>query len=114
MLATCTVNGKTVRHYGHTPVVLSFTKYPHNGRTCLRLIEVDRDREAGVCATCTVNLPSASVGENEVAIKTWYENAGMLEWLIDEGIVSEPQHYAYFSGVFIPICCLLIRDDRGC
>ncbi|NWF83791.1 MAG: hypothetical protein HXY18_08180 [Bryobacteraceae bacterium] len=98
----------------HTPVVLSFTEYPNNGRTCLRLKEVEGDREDGVRATCTVNLPLAPMGENEVAIKTWHENVGMLEWLIDEGIVSEPQHYAYFSGVFIPICCLLIRDGRSC
>jgi hypothetical protein len=51
------------------------------------------------------------MAENEVAIKTWYENVGMLEWLMDEGVVSKPQRYAYFSGVFIPICCLLTPDD---
>lgn len=112
MLATCTANGKRVRHYGHTPVVLSFTTYPNNGRTCLRLMNVDDDREAGPRAVCTVNLPSVPMAENEVAIKTWYENVGMLGWLMDEGIVSEPQHYAYFSGVFIPVCCLLTRDDQ--
>lgn len=89
MLSPCTVNCQTGRHYGHTLVVLSFTKYAHNGRTCLRLVEVDGDREAQACAACTVNLCSASVGENEVAIQTWHENVGMLEWLIDEGIVSE-------------------------
>lgn len=111
MLATCTANGKRVRHYGHVPVVLSSTQYPNNRRTCLRLLTVNNGDEPRPRAVCTVNLPSVPMAENEVAIKTWYENVGMLEWLMDEGVVSKPQRYAYFSGVFIPICCLLTPDD---
>ncbi len=111
MLAHTTVNGKRVRCYGRTEVVLSFSRYLRNGRTCLRLMAVEAGRETEAVAVCTVNLPAVPMAENEVAIKTWYENVGMLGWLMDEGVVSEPQRYAFFAGVFIPVCCLLIRDD---
>jgi hypothetical protein len=111
MVAHCTASGRRVRPYGHKEVALSFTQYARNGRICLRLMEVENRQEAGPCAVCTVNLPVIPMADNEVAIKTWNENVGMLEWLMDEEIVSAPQHYAYFGGVFIPICNLLIGDD---
>ncbi len=111
MVAHWTASGKRVRPYGHREVALSVTRYSRNGRTCMRLMAVENDRETEPCAVCTVNLPNVPMAENEVAIKTWFENAGMLGWLMDQGIVSAPLHYAYFAGVFIPICCLLMGND---
>jgi hypothetical protein len=72
---------------------------------------VENDCETEPCAVCTVNLPNVPMAKDEIAIKTWYENIGMLGWLMDQGIVSAPQRYAYFASVFIPISCLLIQDD---
>lgn len=111
MIAHCTVRGKRVRCYGNTEVVLSYCTYLRNGRTCLRLMGVKDGRETEPVAVCTVNLPQVPMAPDEMAIKTWYENVGMLGWLMDEGIVSAPLRYAYFAGVFIPICSLLIRQD---
>ena len=114
MLTLSTASGKRVRHYGHRDVVLSFTRYVRNGRTCLRLLGVDHDLETDeVCGVCTVNLPSVPMKDDEVAIKTWYENVGMLDWLVELGIVSRPLRYACFANVFIPICALLIGDDTA-
>ena len=110
MLAQCTATGKKVRRYGHTDVVLSYTSYRRNNRVCLRLITLQDGREMEPCAVCTVNLPRVPMKPNEVAIKTWYENAGMLGWLMDQGIVSAPQRYAFFASVFIPICNLLVWE----
>lgn len=111
MIAHCTVRGKRVRCYGNTEVVLSYGTYLRNGRTCLRLMGVKDGHETEPVAVCTVNLPQVPMAPDEMAIKTWYENVGMLGWLMDEGIVSAPLRYAYFAGVFIPICSLLIRPD---
>lgn len=108
----CTATHQRVRCYGHQEVVLSFSRYLRNGRHCLRLISVQDGAETGTCAVCTVNLPHIPMRGDEVAIKTWYENVGMLGWLIDQGIVSHPLHYAYLANVFIPVCALLIQDDR--
>lgn len=107
-----TVNGKRVRCYGNAEVVLSYTTYPRNSRVCVRLMGVEEGRETEPVAVCTVNLPHCELAPNEVAVKTWYENVGMLGWLMDEGIVSEPLRYACFAGVFIPICSLLLREDH--
>lgn len=106
-----TTSRKRIRPYGRKQVALSITRYPRNGRKCLRLIEVQGGREAGTCAVCTVNLPDIPLSENEVAIQTWSKNVGVLDWLIEEEIVSKPLHYADFRGTFIPICSLLIEED---
>lgn len=112
MSEQCTTAGKRIRPYGRKQVALSISRYPRNGRTCLRLIEVENGEETGECVACSVNLPGIPLGENEVAIQTWSKNVGVLEWLVDEEIVSKPLHYADFRGTFIPICNLLVDDDR--
>jgi hypothetical protein len=111
MVTLCTATGKRVRHYGHREVVLSFTRYPRNGRICVRLVALDHGVETETCAACTVNLPAIEMADNEIAIKTWHENVGMLDWLIDHGIISAPIRYAFFGSVFIPICELLVTGD---
>jgi hypothetical protein len=111
MVAHWTASGEKVRPYGHREVALSLSRYAKDGRPCLRLLAVENERETAPCAVCTVDLPNVPMAENEVAIKTWHENVGMLGWLMDQGIVSPPLHYAYFAGVFIPICSLLKGND---
>lgn len=113
MIHHCVAAGKRVRHYGNREVVLSFTKYLRNDRVCLRLLAVRDGAEAEPVAICSVNLPGVAMNENEIAVKTWYENVGMLGWLTDEGIVSPPLRYAYFANVFIPICALLTQEGRA-
>jgi hypothetical protein len=111
MLCQHIAEGKRVRHYGSREVVVSFTRYLRNDRICLRLLAVKDGVEAEPVAVCTVNLPDVAMSENEVAIKTWYENVGMQGWLMDQGLISAPLRYAYFANVFIPICSLLTRED---
>ena len=112
MTEHCTTSGKRIRSYGRRQVALSITRYARNGRICLRLIEVENGEETGACTACTVNLPGVPLAEDEVAIQTWSKNVGILDWLIEEGIASKPLHYADFGGTFIPICSLLVSDDR--
>lgn len=106
------LHGKRIRCYGSKEVVLSYSTYLRNGRICLRLMGVKEGRETAPVAVCTVNLPQVPMAPDEVAVKTWHENVGMLGWLMEEGIVSEPQRYAFFAGVFIPVCSLLLRQDN--
>jgi hypothetical protein len=74
-------------------------------------VALDHGVETETCAACTVNLPAIEMADNEIAIKTWHENVGMLDWLIDHGIISAPIRYAFFGSVFIPICELLVTGD---
>jgi hypothetical protein len=50
----------------------------------------------------TVNLNG--LDENEVAIKNYSENEGILDVLVAEGIVKSPHRYVNSGFVKIPIC----------
>jgi hypothetical protein len=79
----CTVQK---RHYG-------------NGRVALSLVD-----EEGPVATATVNLPNVTLGKNQVLIKDYAENAGMLEALVAAGVVKPTGETVRSGFVEVPIC----------
>lgn len=82
-----------------------FAKY-NNGRTAIKL----QDKLDGEpIATATVNLPDVMMKEDEVAIKDYSENEGMLNAFVKAGIVGRPFMFAESGFVAIPICKLLIN-----
>lgn len=91
---------------------VTFAKYP-DGRTAIQLIS----RNAEPVATATIHIPQCSLKENEVIIKNNEENIGMLNILIDAGIVSMPTRYLKTGGspncVEYPICNLLVSPNEG-
>jgi hypothetical protein len=59
-------------------------------------------------AVASVNLEGiAEVNKGEIAIKDYSENEGMLDTLVNAGIVSKPLRYVQSGFVQIPICKLL-------
>lgn len=56
----------------------------------------------------TASAYVADLADGEVAIKNYSENEGMLNALVEAGIVSEPLYYVTSGYVQIPICTLLI------
>lgn len=78
-----------------------------NGRIALELIDADVPYRNESVAVCTVNLPNVRMAADEVAIKDYSENEGMLNVLIAHGIVSTPLRYVQSGFVEIPICKLL-------
>jgi hypothetical protein len=73
--------------YGETyDVTLKFGKYS-NGRTAIELIDCE---DGFPLMTATVNLPDAEIQDDEVIIKNYSENEGVLEFLIKNEIVSPP------------------------
>ena len=113
MSSECAYPELKVRHYGHRDVVLSVTRYLRNNRICLRLMSTGPSGALEPCAVCTVNLAHIPMRDDEVAIKTWHENIGMLDWLVDQGLVSMPLRYAFFANTFIPICSLLPQQNQA-
>jgi len=55
-------------------------------------------------AIATVNIPGEYMTENEAAIKDYSENDGMLEALMNAGIVKKVNRYVSFGYAIIPIC----------
>lgn len=84
-----------------------FGKY-HNGNTTIQLVADEFDEFPGEpIATASVNLEDGVVGEGKVAIKDYSENEGMLDVMIEAGIVSTPVRLEMRGFVTIPICKLL-------
>lgn len=78
-----------------------------NGRVALRLYTVTEGFKEPM-GTATVNIPEAKLERDETLIKDWSENKGMLQALIEAGIV-EDTGLTYRTGyVCANICKLLI------
>ena len=91
--------------YGEYEVTLNFLKYV-GGQNRIDLI----DSEDGFpVAVASVSIKE-DLMEDEVAIKDYSENEGVLDFLIEEGIVSGPIRYFQSGYVKIPICNLIIRN----
>jgi hypothetical protein len=70
-----------------------------NGRVALSLIDAE-----GPVATATVNLPDAELGMNEILVKDWSENRGMMAALIEAGIVKPTGKTIRSGFVDVPVC----------
>ena len=78
-----------------------------NGRTAIRLTE-----NGSPLATATFNDPEISLEDNQVLVKNWSENKGMVDSLVEAGIVEKA------SSTYIPIgrfdseawVCNLLKD----
>ena len=77
------------------------TGYYGNGRLAVSLLEVDTHEPVMVA---TVNLPDADLAEDEVAIKNWSENEGVLPFLIENEIVHPPHRKIDTGFVQADIC----------
>ena len=56
----------------------------------------------------SVNLPNTPLGENEIFIKNWSENEGVLEALVKAGIVEDTGQTVPTGFVEANVCRLLI------
>jgi hypothetical protein len=79
---------------------IEFGEYP-NGRTAIELINKE-DGDSVVVAS--VNLPDEILDSGEIAIKNYSENTGVMELLINAGVISQPIRYVNTGMVRIPIC----------
>jgi hypothetical protein len=78
-----------------------------NGRTALRLYTVT-DGFKEPMGTATVNIPDAPLNDDEVFIKNYSENKGILKALIKAGIVEDTGRMFPVGHTFANICKLLI------
>ena len=77
----------TITQFGSTTeVYIRQRNYP-NGRPALELIDVT---DHIPYAVATVNLPDVLLEDNEVLVKDYSENEGILDFLIDNNIVTLP------------------------
>lgn len=95
---TVELNGQTLK--------LRWHQYDRNYRPAIQLVCENGEP----WATATVNLPNEFITENEVAVKDYSENKGVLQALIDAGIVYEPVWSVQSGFVTIPVCRLKVSN----
>ena len=86
-------------------VMLQFATY-QTGQTRLALIDIN---DHSPIAVATVNIPEVKLKTDEVIIKDYSENEGMLEFLVDNNIVSKPTGFIEIGYVIAHVCKLLIK-----
>ena len=64
---------------------VEMTRYAGNDRRAIQLIDME---DGYPYCMATVNLPGADLSDNEVAIKNWSENEGILECLQANGVIG--------------------------
>lgn len=89
--------------YGEYNIRLIMDKY--NDGNNYR-IELYSDTE-GPIAIATTNFPG-SLLSNDVAIRNYSENEGLLDWLLSVNIIAPPHRYIRSGYVSYPICKLLV------
>jgi hypothetical protein len=85
--------------YGTTvPVSLAFGKYA-NGHHRIEMIDTT---DGFPYATASVSVPG--LAQDEVGIKSYSENTGVLEFLVENNIVKQPHRFVESGYIIIPIC----------
>lgn len=84
--------------YKGEKVFLEVGKYG-NGQLAIQMLD-----EQGLPYTVPTVALMEPLNENELAIKDYSENTGMLDWMMKEGIVGEPVRYVQTGFVQVPIC----------
>lgn len=74
-----------------------------NGRPALQLIDAE---DGSPIARATVNLPDVELGPNQVIVKSYSENEGMLEALVAAD-VALPVRMIRTGFVEVPVCELM-------
>ena len=94
--------------YGETyQLSLQFAKYA-NGQTAIKLWDMS---DGFPFATATVCVEDDLLKEDEVAIKDYSENEGLLDALIEAEVVEPPHAFIQSGFVKIPICKLKIVNN---
>jgi len=87
--------------------ILHLAQY-NNGRTALLLHDA---YDSMPVATATINVPDEPIAEDELVIKNYSQNEGMLETLVDAGILHKPHRIIYTGFIAAPVCRLAVSKE---
>lgn len=78
----------------------------------IALVLVDPKDPTEFIAVATVNVPEVRLTDNQVIIKDYSENEGMLKTLVEAEVVSSPIKQVRTGFTIVQICQLLINPDK--
>jgi hypothetical protein len=88
--------------YGEYEIDIKMSKYI-NGQHRMDFI----DKEDGFSVLVASVAIEENISPDEIAIKDYSENEGVLKFLMEKGIVSSPLKYFNSGFVRIPLCKLM-------
>lgn len=91
--------------------ILEMGGYSNNGRIALELID---ERDGEFVATATVNIPEANLPWDELLIKDYSENEGMLDCLVNAGLVTRTGKSVQTGFVTCPIAKITDKLKEFC
>lgn len=108
---------RVARHNRKVPDIIRFKRWDcrlkwgryGNDRVALELVDA---KSGEPILVATTNIPTESLGPNEVFIKDYSENEGILEVLVKAGIVKYAGRNAKSGYVSIPVCKVLVSTER--
>lgn len=89
--------------FKNNKVALSFSHYLANFQNSLLITSLHGER-LNVASIC---LADETLKDDEIAIKNYSENDGVLDFLVQEKIISTPIRTVKSGYVEIPICKIL-------
>jgi len=94
---------KTINFNGFTCTV-NITKYADGNNAIL----LNDAADGSPVATASVNMPDANIPNGHVCIKDWSENTGMLNTLVEAGVVIDTGRTIPSGFVEANVCMLAI------
>ena len=82
---------------------VEITSYQNNDRIAIILSDI---ADGNIIAVGTVNLPDEELASDEVFIKDYSENEGMLDSLMKADIIHAPHRLVVSGFALIPVCKL--------
>lgn len=84
----------------HGPCEVITSKYVESGRLAIMLEDAATGEPVAIA---TINMPEIPLSDDEVVIKDYAENEGLLEVLQAAGIVREVVRYVQAGWVEVPV-----------
>ena len=81
-----------------------------NGATAINLICLDGEDEGEPYATATINIPRIKLEKNEIIIKNYSENEGILDALVEANIVEDTGGKINVGYAYANICKLKTKE----
>ena len=78
-----------------------FGVYAEGGNLAIQLVS-----EGGPMGSATINVPGLSLNRDEIAVKSFGENAGMYEALLEAGLIEPFDRQARIGFTICPIASL--------
>ena len=75
----------------------------NNGRKAMCIIDIE---DQSPVATATVNIPGEHCDDDEIFVKDYSENEGMVTALMNAKLIKEPHRTVRTGFVAVPVCRL--------